>query len=93
MLWRLKSGTEDSEELLSGAKAALEDLRSKIDGLEEIRVSVTPLPSSSADASVECIFRDRASLEAYKTHPEHIAIAKKYIKPYSEKPLSFDEEI
>ncbi|MBQ7715431.1 MAG: Dabb family protein [Clostridia bacterium] len=93
MMWKLKSGVRDPKELLSGAKDALDGLEGKIEGLEEISVSVSPLTSSSADGKVECVFRDKASLEAYKKHPAHAAAAAGFIKPYAETILSFDEEI
>ena len=93
MMWKVREGAEDAEGILRIVKRELESLRGKLDGLLEIKVSIFPYPSSSADAMVECIFDSPEALAAYKAHPAHLAVANKYIRPYMESRLSFDSEI
>ncbi len=92
-MWKVREGAEDADGILRLVKRELEALNGKIDGLVDIKVSVFPFPSSSADAMVECVFRDQESFAAYKNHPLHVALANKYIRPYAESRLSFDSEI
>jgi len=92
MIWSMRDGPHDKAALLYEAKRSLESLSGKIDGLRAIKVSTSPLPSSGADAMVECIFDDPASLAEYKRHPLHAAIANEYIKPFAKTYLSFDTE-
>ena len=93
MMWKVREGAEDAEGILKIVKRELEALPGKVDGLLDLEVSLFPYPSSSADAMVECVFRDYEALAAYKSHPAHIAVANKYIRPYAENRLSFDTEI
>ena len=93
MIWKMKRDAENADVILKCAKAELEGLSGKVRGLEQIKVSLFPLPSASADAMVECVFDDASSFAAYKSHPAHIAVANKYIRPYAETRLSFDENI
>lgn len=93
MMWKVRSGAEDSGAILRIVKKELESLCGIVEGLESVRVSIFPYPSSSADAMVECVFDSPEALAAYKAHPAHLAVANKYIRPYMESRLSFDSEI
>ena len=93
MMWKVREGAEDAEGILRIVKRELEALPGKLDGLLEMKVSIFPYPSSSADAMVECVFDSPEALAAYKAHPAHLAVANKYIRPYMESRLSFDSEI
>ncbi len=93
MMWKVREGAEDAEGILRIVKRELEALPGKLDGLLDMKVSIFPYPSSSADAMVECVFDSPEALAAYKAHPAHLAVANKYIRPYMESRLSFDSEI
>ena len=93
MMWKVRNGAEDADGILLIVKRELESLNGRIEGMKSIRVSILPYPSSSADAMVECLFEDQESFASYKSHPAHIAVANKYIRPYMESRLSFDSEI
>ena len=93
MMWKVRSGAENSGAILRIVKNELEKLEGIVEGMESIRVSIMPYPSSSADAMVECVFDSPEALAAYKAHPAHLAVANKYIRPYMETRLSFDSEI
>ena len=93
MMWKVRSGAENSGAILHIVKTELERLNGIVEGMESIKVSIFPFPSSSADAMVECVFDSPEALAAYKAHPAHLAVANKYIRPYMESRLSFDSEI
>ncbi|MBR0302895.1 MAG: Dabb family protein [Clostridia bacterium] len=90
LIWKIRRDVPDPESLLLGAKREIEALTDEIAGVRTIKVMTSPLPSSSADAVIECIFDDIDGLSAYKAHPAHIAVANKYIRPFAESKLSFD---
>jgi hypothetical protein len=57
-------------------KSRLEALRGLVDGmlLLEVGVDFSRTPSS-ADVALYSEFTDRAALEAYASHPDHVAVA------------------
>ena len=85
ILWTLKSDINELEKLKvkQHIKMALEGLHGKISGLKEIKVILDPLPSSNADIMLDSLFENEASLKAYATHPSHVAVADKYVRPYT----------
>lgn len=85
ILWTLKSDINELEKLKvkQHIKMALEGLNGKISGLKEIKVILDPLPSSNADIMLDSLFENEASLKAYAIHPSHVAVADKYVRPYT----------
>lgn len=85
ILWTLKSDINELEKLKikQHIKMALEGLSGKIPGLKEIKVILDPLPSSNADIMLDSLFENEASLKSYATHPSHVAVADKYVRPYT----------
>jgi hypothetical protein len=58
-------------------KARLEALNGRIDGLLMLEVGIDfSRTDASADVALYSEFTDRASLDAYQAHPEHVAIAR-----------------
>mgnify|MGYP003308780832 CR=1 FL=1 len=39
--------------------------------------------SSNADIMLDSLFENEAALKAYATHPSHVAVADKYVRPYT----------
>src|ERR1051325_9577335 len=74
VIWKYRADVEQAvrEEHLKG----LRRLASLIPGIESFRVGadVLGLPRSY-DTGLVATFRDRAALEAYTVHPEHILVA------------------
>ncbi len=68
ILWKLREDMEKTEipAVKSAAKAALEGLFGKIDGLCEIRLKTEGLPSSNADMMLITVFKDEESLKGYR---------------------------
>ena len=85
ILWTLKSDINELEKLKikQHIKMALEGLYGKIPGLKEIKVNINPLPTSNADIMLDSLFESEAALKTYATHPSHVAVADKYVRPYT----------
>lgn len=94
ILWKFKSdiANADIPEIKQNARAALEGLNNKIDGLNELRVVTDSLPSSNADMMLISVFESTESLSAYQKNPLHNAAADKYVRPYTEQRLCLDFE-
>ncbi len=94
ILWKLREDMEKTEipAVKSAAKAALEGLFGKIEGLCEIHLKTEGLPSSNADMMLITVFKDEESLKGYQKSPLHNAAADKYVRPYTAQRLCFDFE-
>jgi hypothetical protein len=52
-------------------KTGLEEMRYCVEGVENVRVVIDPLPSSNADLMLDSAFASEEALAAYRGHPEH----------------------
>jgi hypothetical protein len=78
VMWRFKesAGGRDKAENIRLAKEKLEGLRGKIPGLMALEVGVDiSRTEASGDLALYTELADRAALEAYRVHPEHVAAA------------------
>ena len=55
-------------------KKGLERLPGIIPGLIDAKVSIDPLETSNADIYLDATLTDRAALEVYQNHPEHVKV-------------------
>ena len=92
ILWKLKSDLSNPEVVKVGIKTGLEGLQGVIPGLLEIKVQTQGLPSSNADVMLDSSFVDEAALKAYATHPAHVEVADRDVRPYTEVRLCLDFE-
>ena len=92
ILWTLKSDINELEsvKVKQHIKMALEGLSGKIPGLREIKVNINPLSSSSTEVMLDSLFENEASLKAYSVNPLHVAVADKYVRPYTATRNCFD---
>ena len=75
-------------------KENLEALSGKIPGLLAISVQTDGLlASSNADLMLDSSFEDEAALKGYAVHPEHVAVADTYVRPYTQTRLCLDYEV
>ena len=78
VFWRLKDeadGAGKAENALK-VKMALEALRGRVPGLLHLEVGVGfGRSEADYDLALYSEFADRAALEAYQRHPEHVAAA------------------
>lgn len=91
ILWKLKENCNTSE-VKENIKTGLEGLFGKIDGLLEIKVQISSLPSSNADVMLDSSFIDEAALKTYATHPAHVYVADTFVRPFTETRLCLDFE-
>lgn len=96
ILWKLKDelAGEEKAKVLAGIKENLEALSGKIPGLLAISVQTDGLlASSNADLMLDSSFEDEAALKGYAVHPEHVAVADTYVRPYTQTRLCLDYEV
>ena len=84
ILWKLKEmPAEQTAAVKAGIKEHLEALAGKIPGLLEIKVYTDKLDSSNVDVMLDSSFTDEAALKGYAVHPDHVAAADGYGRPYT----------
>lgn len=95
ILWCLKDTLTDEEKakVKKDVKENLEALKGKIEGLAEIKVNINPLPTSNADMMLDSLFESADALATYSIHPEHVAVADGYVRPYTKSRSCMDYEV
>ncbi len=85
ILWTLNPELNESEKakIKEHIKLALEGLVGKINGLKEVKVIINPLASSNAELMLDSTFESEEALKTYATHPLHVAVANKYVRPFT----------
>lgn len=86
ILWTLKSeySEEEKTKIKENIKKELEGLMGKIDGLTEIKVNINKLETSNADLMLDSTFVDEQALKGYAVHPDHVAVADNFVRPYTQ---------
>lgn len=94
ILWTLKEELSESEQqtVKANAKAQLEALDGKIEGLVSIKVHTVGLDTSNTDMMLDSVFENKEALARYASHPLHVAAANDYILPYYNERRCFDFE-
>ncbi len=94
ILWQLNDDLQGDArtKVLNEAKASLEALKGKIDGLTDIKLNIVPLPSSNADMMLDSTFVSEDALKQYQVHPDHVYAANTYIRPFTKARLCLDFE-
>ncbi len=92
ILWKIKGeySEEEKAKIKADAKANLEALVGKVPGLKELHIQIDSIASSNADMMLDSLFLDEASLKGYAIHPEHVAVADGFVRPYMEQRLCLD---
>lgn len=83
ILWKLKDDCNTSE-IKKNIKENLEALVGKIDGLIELKVQTECLDSSNVDVMLYSVFENKEALNNYAIHPQHVYVADKYVRPFTE---------
>ena len=73
-------------------KKSLEALVGKIPGLVELKIQTEYLASSNADVMLDSDLESADALSGYQSHPEHVAVANTYVRPFTEVRLCMDYE-
>ncbi|MCD8119332.1 MAG: Dabb family protein [Lachnospiraceae bacterium] len=95
ILWKLDESrtAEEKAEIKKNMKLHLEALIGKVPGLLEIKINIHPLASSNADVMLDATLEDEEALKNYAVHPEHVAAADTYVRPYTVQRVCMDYEI
>ena len=77
IIWKLKDELSEEEKIAARAEAKcrLEALNGKIDGMIDLRVITTPLPTSSGDMLLDSTFESEEALAGYQKNPLHLEAA------------------
>lgn len=92
ILWTLKNEFTENEKnnIKENAKRELEALVGKIDGLQELTLYTKGLESSNADMMLDSTLESEEALKRYQTHPDHVAAANNFVRPFTEVRLCLD---
>lgn len=95
ILWNLKDeyDLQQKEEIKKGIKQGLESLPGKVPGLLAVKVNTEPLPSSNCDVMLDATLADVNALKNYAVHPEHVAIANTFVRPFTCSRVCMDYEV
>lgn len=86
ILWTLKSeySEEEKTKIKENIKKEIEGLMGKIEGLTEIKVNIEKLATSNADLMLDSTFVSEQALKDYAVHPDHVAVADNFVRPYTQ---------
>ena len=94
IIWKLKDMPEaEKAERVKKIKEGLEGLAGKIPGMTDIHVITDKMDTSTADAMLDSTFESEEALKVYSSHPDHVAVADTFIRPYVEIRSCMDYEI
>ena len=93
ILWNLKEDIEDTVKVKKGIKEHLESLVGKVPGLVKLEIITEGLPSSNADVMLYSEFESAEALKGYAVHPDHVAAADGFVRPYTASRVCMDYEI
>lgn len=95
ILWKIddKFSNEEKQKIVDDAKRELENLKGKVPGLLEIKVQTEKLPSSNADMMLDTTLESTEALNAYQVHPDHVAVANAFVRPFTSERLCLDFKI
>ena len=89
ILWKMKDGV-DKTAVAQGVKEGLEGLVGIVPGLTRATVVIGQMDSCTADVMLDSEFESVEALNAYKTHPAHVAVADEKVRPYMQVRLCMD---
>ncbi len=95
ILWKLKDeiAGDAKEKVLCEMKENLEALVGKVPGLLRLEIVTKPMASSNADVMLDSDLESEEALKGYQSHPDHVAVANTYVRPFTEVRLCMDYEV
>ena len=84
VMWNFKEEVEGAKktELQIEMAKHLEGLVGKVPGLLTAKFVALPLSTSTHDMALVTTFEKAEDLKGYGSHPEHMAVADTYVRPY-----------
>ena len=92
IIWKLKEDLQDHAATKAAIKETLERLVGVVPGLVEMHIHTEGFPCSAGDLLMDSTLESKEALEAYQTHPAHVAAANGVVRPAVSQRLSFDYE-
>ncbi len=92
IIWNLKDGI-DKDSVKAEIKKQLEGLVGKIEGLLEMNIITSGLPSSTGDLMMDSTFESADALKFYASHPAHVAVADGIVRPNTMSRAAYDYEV
>ena len=84
VMWNFKDEIKEDDK--AGLKLAMEEnlkaLVGKVPGLLTAKFVAEPLPTSTHDMALVTTFEKVEDVKVYGSHPEHVAVADTYVRPY-----------
>lgn len=77
VMWKLKERAEGADRAANAAKmkALLDGCRDIVPGIVEFEVALaSPGLEATYDVVLYSVFADKAALDAYQDHPQHVAV-------------------
>lgn len=95
ILWKLKDELSPREKAERAAemKQRLEGLVGKVPGLVSLHIVTNGLATSNADVMLDSVLESEEALAGYAVHPEHVAAADTYVRPYTQVRMCMDYEL
>lgn len=84
VMWNFKEEIEEEKksELQAEMAKHLEALVGKVPGLLTAKFVAAPLPTSTHDMALVTTLEKAEDVKVYGSHPEHVAVADTYVRPY-----------
>lgn len=94
VMWKFKSEIEEEKkpELKKKMAENLKSLVGKVPGLLTADFVESPIPSSTHDMALITTFEKAEDIAVYATHPNHVAVADTYVRPYVTERACLDYE-
>lgn len=93
IIWKLKEELQDPDAAKAAIKEALEGLVGVVPGLVEMHIHTEGYACSAGDLLMDSTLESKEALDAYQTHPAHVAAATNVVLPAVSQRLSFDYEV
>ena len=93
ILWRLRRehDEEDMQKKIALCEEGFARLPEVVPGLVSMKLYTRPLATSTCDLMLDSVFEDEASYIAYKSNPDHMAVAS-VIRPLVSERICMDCE-
>lgn len=84
VMWKFKEEIEEAKkpELKAAMTEHLCSLVGKVPGLLSVSFVQEPIPSSTHDMALVTTFEKPEDIAVYAKHPEHVAVADTYVRPF-----------
>ena len=94
VMWKFKNEIKEEEkaDLKKAMAEHLKGLVGKVPGLETADFVENPIPSSTHDMALVTTFQKAGDIAVYATHPDHVAVADTYVRPYVTERACLDYE-